>query len=221
AILAAIAVPNFLEAQTRSKVSRAKADERSMATAIESYQVDWNMPPVGPWIRNPTNPNNTNQVAGYIGWQYDPGPRNVQAQSLLTTPIAYITTLARDPFKGRGTYARNAAAVEDIAGGGLWFQYHEFVMPNRFFMDKGTTAQKKNNAWCVAYRLGYTWAFYSVGPSRNTSGGVQNVVQLGFGPNPATLDPDVTYYAYDPTNGTVSEGWIIRTNKGVFTAPGQ
>jgi len=39
AILAAIAVPNFLEAQVRSKVSRAKADMRSLATALESYMV--------------------------------------------------------------------------------------------------------------------------------------------------------------------------------------
>src|SRR5437763_4530938 len=42
AILAAIAVPNFLEAQTRSKVSRVRADQRSMATAIEAYYVDNN-----------------------------------------------------------------------------------------------------------------------------------------------------------------------------------
>ena len=42
AILAAIAVPNFLEAQTRSKISRAKADMRTMATALESYLVDNN-----------------------------------------------------------------------------------------------------------------------------------------------------------------------------------
>ena len=45
AILAAIAVPNFLEAQTRSKVSRAKADMRSMATALEAYAVDNNVFP--------------------------------------------------------------------------------------------------------------------------------------------------------------------------------
>ena len=37
AILAAIAVPNFLEAQTRSKVSRTKADMRAMATALDHY----------------------------------------------------------------------------------------------------------------------------------------------------------------------------------------
>lgn len=42
AILAAIAVPNFLEAQVRAKVSRAKADIRSLATALESYVVDNN-----------------------------------------------------------------------------------------------------------------------------------------------------------------------------------
>ena len=35
AILAAIAVPNFLEAQIRAKVSRAKADMRTLATGLE------------------------------------------------------------------------------------------------------------------------------------------------------------------------------------------
>ncbi|HPL75328.1 MAG TPA: prepilin-type N-terminal cleavage/methylation domain-containing protein [Candidatus Sumerlaeota bacterium] len=40
AILAAIAVPNFLEAQVRSKVSRARADMRSLATGMKSYFVD-------------------------------------------------------------------------------------------------------------------------------------------------------------------------------------
>src|SRR5690242_3149963 len=42
AILAAIAVPNFLEAQTRAKVSRVKNDQRALAVAIQSYQVDNN-----------------------------------------------------------------------------------------------------------------------------------------------------------------------------------
>src|SRR6478672_331249 len=39
AILAAIAVPNFLEAQTRAKVLRVMADFRSLATTIEYYRV--------------------------------------------------------------------------------------------------------------------------------------------------------------------------------------
>ena len=46
AILAAIAVPNFLEAQVRAKISRGKADMRSIATALETYKMDHNKYPV-------------------------------------------------------------------------------------------------------------------------------------------------------------------------------
>ena len=42
AILAAIAVPNFLEAQVRAKITRVKSDQRALATAIEAYVVDYN-----------------------------------------------------------------------------------------------------------------------------------------------------------------------------------
>ncbi len=49
AILAAIAIPNFLEAQTRSKVSRVKSDLCIIATAVESYTVDWGVTPIGFW----------------------------------------------------------------------------------------------------------------------------------------------------------------------------
>ena len=47
AILAAIAVPNFLEAQTRAKVTRVKADLRTLALGVEAYAVDWNRPLLG------------------------------------------------------------------------------------------------------------------------------------------------------------------------------
>jgi len=81
AILAAIAVPNFLEAQTRSKVSRAKADMRSVVTAIEAYRTDANRYP----------PTQQSQESRY---------------AFLTSPIAYITTIPPDPFgtKTPGTW---------------------------------------------------------------------------------------------------------------------
>jgi len=41
AILAAIAAPNFLEAQVRAKTSRVRNDLRSLATAMEAYFTDW------------------------------------------------------------------------------------------------------------------------------------------------------------------------------------
>ena len=85
AILAAIAVPNFLEAQTRSKVSRAKADMRSVATSIESYRVDNNQyPPTG----------------GSIESRY----------AFLTSPVAYISSVPVDVFgTGQpGTFTYNS-----------------------------------------------------------------------------------------------------------------
>lgn len=41
-ILVAIAIPNFLTAQVRAKVSRAKADMATITTGLETYFVDWN-----------------------------------------------------------------------------------------------------------------------------------------------------------------------------------
>jgi type II secretion system protein G len=72
AILAAIAVPNFLEAQIRAKVSRAKADMRTMATALEQYHVDNN---------------------GY--------PDIFTRLLVITTPIQYISTVPRDIFRAQ------------------------------------------------------------------------------------------------------------------------
>lgn len=80
AILAAIAVPNFLEAQTRSKVSRMKADIRTLTTGIEAYAVDWNVYP--PHLRND-------------GTEIPYPDRYV----VLTTPVAFLTSItARDIF---------------------------------------------------------------------------------------------------------------------------
>jgi len=71
-ILAAIAVPNFLNAQIRAKIARVYADIKAQGTALEQYRLDNNNYP----------------------------PSNVPAPRLrrLTTPIAYIATLPKDIF---------------------------------------------------------------------------------------------------------------------------
>ena len=76
AILAAIALPNFLEAQARAKVSRVRNDHRVLHTAIECYCVDHNAYP----------PETAKLPAG--GWW----------QAALTTPTAYMTSCCGDPF---------------------------------------------------------------------------------------------------------------------------
>ena len=131
-ILALIAVPNFLEAQIRAKVSRAKADMRTIATAMESYCVD-----------------NRHYPPDYDANIY-PGitmTDESRTYAELTTPIAYITSAPQDPFRPipeapqRGKYFEyfgkdaqpaystpaNIAAWEKT--GTLWFIYS--VGPDR------------------------------------------------------------------------------------------
>ena len=80
AILAAIAVPNFLEAQVRSKVSRSKADMRTLSTALESYAVDHTAYPID------------GSKTGDGPFWYIP--------NMITTPIAYISSAKLiDPFR--------------------------------------------------------------------------------------------------------------------------
>jgi len=72
AILAAIAVPNFLEAQVRAKVSRVMGDMRTVSIALGAYHVDHQrFPPSVP-------------PSGALSWH--------MRLVCLTTPIAYLST---------------------------------------------------------------------------------------------------------------------------------
>ena len=89
AVLAAIAVPNFLEAQTRSKVARVHADLRSLAGALEAYRVDQRC---YPWA--------VTFCAGGMGSMESYNRVGVQ----LTTPVAYVGQIPRDVFNPSQTY---------------------------------------------------------------------------------------------------------------------
>lgn len=80
AILAAIAVPNFLEAQTRAKVSRVKADLRTLAGGLEMFAVD-----KGKYV--------------FDGEPGDPHHGWVNSWMQLTTPVAYLSAIFEDPFQ--------------------------------------------------------------------------------------------------------------------------
>ena len=98
AILAAIAVPNFLEAQIRSKVSRVHTDLRSVATALESYMVDNNMYVGSVHYRSRTVPPADQWDMGSVGQKRTFQYMQNSAVMTLTTPVAYITSLPRDTF---------------------------------------------------------------------------------------------------------------------------
>jgi len=75
-ILAAIAIVNFLEAQTRSKIARVDADTRTLRGALAAYRTD-----------NAAYPN---AAIGDL--------QLFEPLVPLTTPIAYVTAIPRDPF---------------------------------------------------------------------------------------------------------------------------
>jgi prepilin-type N-terminal cleavage/methylation domain-containing protein len=77
-ILAALAVPNFLLAQTRSKLARVEADMAAETTALEAYRVDHNHYP-------PYDANRDGREDIYLPFS-------------LTSPVAYLTSIPSDPF---------------------------------------------------------------------------------------------------------------------------
>jgi prepilin-type N-terminal cleavage/methylation domain-containing protein len=177
AILAAIAVPNFLEFQVRAKTSRCYADMRSIATGLEAYCVDQELyPPVYHSI-----PPSSSIRKSY--WE---------ALAVLTTPIAYITSIPSDPFFASGEsqvqwlkhymyydrYTRTLAAAND--GLGEWW---EGMLDDRY-------GGNKNNQWVLR----------GIGPDSES-----NWAQWYYGGIAIVGNEQ-----YDPSNGTVSLGDIYR-----------
>jgi general secretion pathway protein G len=90
-IIAAIAIPNLLNAIDRGKQKRTMADLRSVGTAIESYAVDTNLYPTS---------------------------ATVAALKTVLEPI-YIRTLpAQDAWKNGLTYTPNAGTGYTVGSGG-------------------------------------------------------------------------------------------------------
>lgn len=138
AILAAIAVPNFLEAQTRAKVARVKSDERSIATAIEAYATD----------------NSRYSFVNRVpGWALPVGPvpsQNVYAAGL-TTPISYMTSAPSDPFGGH-ILADDKYFNENVTEN-YWYGTREFYDQNGWYWFVSTGPGQSSRAiWVVESR---------------------------------------------------------------------
>jgi len=183
AILAAIAVPNFLEAQTRSKVSRVKADMRSIATALESYLTDWNHYPRGEYDFTPG-------LFGHWG---------IKLVYQLTTPIAYMTNVNLiDPF------VPNKDAFGSV-GFKASYQYFNYGLDGQWgaLILGGNPALKPLRAWCLE-----SW-----GPNQ-TQEAAEWIVYEVFSPTAGGAEPKIDRI-YDPSNGTISRGDVIRVGGAV------
>ncbi len=206
AILAAIAIPNFLQAQIRAKVSRAKADMRSMATAIESYYVDYNAYPACTAEKQYSIASQANiPDTGFCTFRYyDPDTDPVKANGL-TTPVAYMSTIPFDPFATK--YGKN--------------------VPFRYYSCRaGTPLDPDNNSSDIAQATG--WITVSYGPDQNedikldssvwssnlyTDGGSYTATSKDLVVDPDDDFTSVAELSYDPTNGTTSPGDIFRVRQ--------
>lgn len=184
AILAGIALPNFIEAQTRAKVARARADMRSVATALEAYRVDFNAYPPSRGTQAETEP--VHRFDGHS--QVCRG--GFQTVSLrLSTPVAFLTSASfPDPFK-RGGGEGSGRSYESGSPADLGYGYHNVHQ---------LAIIEQAGGWYpddFSHDYGY-WRLFSVGPNRTYDG--------TFG------EADLSWL-YDPTNGSISNGHIVRT----------
>ncbi|MGI8906486.1 MAG: prepilin-type N-terminal cleavage/methylation domain-containing protein [Candidatus Sumerlaeaceae bacterium] len=212
AILAAIAVPNFLEAQVRSKVARVKADMRSIATGLEAYAVDNNS---YPYAQLPVGARDWIYPGGF---PIDPSGRC----SGITTPIAYLTSAPVDVFD-----------TELLPTDGYQNALH--YVGNKFGFNRATGFQSP-----MAVLMPTDAAMGTVGPTKGIGADTptQNGIN-GMVPFPYVLysqGPDKLFFLdlngnrvkdgtdiasiynlnnrFDATNGTVSPGNVVRFPSG-------
>ena len=185
AILAAIAVPNFLEAQVRSKVSRVKSDQRSYATGLESYYIDNNSYPAYTTVSTQSiNHMGVGEPCADIHtfrvWDSTPLQFHI-----LTSPISYITSFFRDPLAD--TRGATFGYYSDLNG---WILYS-------FGPDTDESATPPGDVDPTVETL------YD---SRISQPSNELVAGTGAGEGNES-------YTYDGTNGTVSPGDVWRVKQ--------
>lgn len=168
AILAAIAIPNFLQAQTRAKVSRVQSDMRSFATGLESYYVDYNEYPPMADYPDLCIADDGNMLPGF----------HSRFPTYLTTPIAYISSILYDPFIpsadhdmivfGEGT---------EMALRYIYFNYPRYLL----WSPESERFNRMNNEFSGP------WLSYSWGPNTDYRNLPVNSVYINYNPTNGTI----------------------------------
>ena len=175
-ILAAIAIPNFLNAQVRSKIARVKAEHQSLATCIESYAVDWNVYPLH-WAQTTDDPGRSYLSDGITT------PIPYCASNHMIDPFRVLFYVDKDSPYARYRYIRALTLGNENYGLEQW--YDPFM--------------EANGAWRLS----------GAGPDKQAG----PYTSMGTGPDDIDWDFIVWTVLYDPTNGTISDGDIVRSQK--------
>jgi prepilin-type N-terminal cleavage/methylation domain-containing protein len=212
AILAAIAVPNFLEAQTRSRVSRAQNDLRTMTLAMEGYRVDNNTYP-------PKTVQGSEPLSPLGRYPYD---GNRIDYRLLTTPVSYLDRVPSEtfpfswdafdytgalgitplPYRAYSASFMEGSGKYPVASGGANRQWNGYLV-----MSNGPDDALSNSMVRAASAI---LANEALPVAQQKVGGYKT--QLGQGAEGWVYFAAPGFFGmrYDPTNGTKSVGDIYR-----------
>ncbi|PKL76571.1 MAG: hypothetical protein CVV27_09625 [Candidatus Melainabacteria bacterium HGW-Melainabacteria-1] len=131
-ILVAIALPNFIGAQDRAKVSSVKANMHTMQTIIETYAVDWG----GVYASNVSGLKSEAEVAGREYWKEFNNPFSGQSGTALSYDDFAAGGLAGGT-PGMTLYEPNSAPVTkywvyglDKAGNAIQDKGRNFYLSN-------------------------------------------------------------------------------------------
>lgn len=209
AILAAIAVPNFLEAQTRSKVARVKGDQRTMTIALETYYLDLNQYPMQD---SSTHTNNVGfganaglpasdgqgKIFGYMPTFRIKADGNDMVATL-TTPIGYVTSFYADPFADTKGVTFSYSISRYGNGYVLW----------SYGPDSDEEAPSGGG---TGYPSGGDLVVSGPDSWSGTDGlNAPYVSETYYNASLGSAQPNMLNATYDPSNGTSSNGDIYRT----------
>ena len=142
-LLVAVAVPNLLEAETRSRISRTKADFQTLNTALTAYSTDYQ----GAFPPGPNNPAVTPL------WQ---GPQQFldNAGFALTTPIKYLVSVPMSVFMPNNT--------PNSPGAGIFYFNYDYHRK----LNAGAPPQDLCPFSDAAVGAGVQYVVWSLGPNK-------------------------------------------------------
>ena len=102
-ILAAIAVPNFLNAQTRAKVARDYSDMKALGSGIQQLMMDKGVMLLDFWDDSNGSTWTTDRwvIFNNAGKMDESSRRMVHVFYPLTTPVSYLSSIPKDPFASK------------------------------------------------------------------------------------------------------------------------
>jgi prepilin-type N-terminal cleavage/methylation domain-containing protein len=190
-MIALVAIPNFEDAQHRSKLSRVHADLRTCAAALEAYAYDYS----GAY---PFDGINALDFATYNYWYLS---------RMLSTPVAYLPTChMQDPFRN----VKQSAFYQ--------FRDYRYVCVEATWGDDWDSIETGGTGvsqyWDDMLAEFGGWRMQSSGPDTvwgpYTPGWPAICTQPPY--NYPMISSAPVSIPYDPTNGTNSTGDIIRSH---------